>query len=345
MIAAHGTEPAPDDDVYDPDVRKLVEAIRARRVGSLQDTGIEAARHSLESIVRPPGPDMRSVQTRDFTGPHGTVPVRIYRPHSTPDRDAPALVWFHGGGMIMGTLDSFDRLAREVAESARAVVINVGYRLAPEHRYPVAHDEACAALRWAHDNAHDLGLDPDRIGVGGDSAGGGLAAATALRARNDGGPRIAQQVLVYPGLERRCDRPSMRRFGDSPFLRAEDIDWMKSLYLGDDPEKDDEYGTPVLATDLRGLPPAVVICGYADPLRDGVEDYGRRLQEAGVSTALIRYPGVGHGFFMQTHALARAREAMTEVGALVSARFAQLARVRFSPGEQTMDVRESRTAS
>ncbi len=324
MIAVQGTESAPDD-VYDPDVRKLVEAIRARGLGSLQDTGIEAARHSLESIVRPPGPEMHSVQTMDVTGPYGTVPVRIYRPRSVPDRHAPALVWFHGGGMIMGTLDSFDRLAREVAESTRAVVINVGYRLAPEHRYPVAHDEAWAALRWAHDHAYDLGLDPDRIGVGGDSAGGGLAAATALRARNENGPRIAQQVLVYPGLERRCDRPSMRRFGDSPFLRADDIDWMKSLYLGDDPDEDDEYGTPVLASDLSGLPPAVVICGYADPLRDGVEDYGRRLQEAGVSTAVIRYPGVGHGFFMQTHALARARAAMTEVGALVSARFAHLA--------------------
>ena len=144
MIAVHGTGSAPDD-VYDPDVRKLVEAIRARGAGSLQDNGIEAARHSLESVVRPPGPDMRSVQTQDFTGPHGAVPVRIYRPRSAPDRHAPALVWFHGGGMIMGTLDSFDRLAREVAESTRAVVINVGYRLAPEHRYPVAHDEACAA--------------------------------------------------------------------------------------------------------------------------------------------------------------------------------------------------------
>ncbi|MEU5844197.1 alpha/beta hydrolase [Rhodococcus sp. NPDC047139] len=324
MAAAHDTEPA-TDDVYDPDARKLVEAIRSYGGGSLRDAGVEAGRRSLESIVRPPGPDMRSVRAMEFAGPHGPVPVRVYRPRPAPEQNAPALVWFHGGGMIMGTLDSFDRLAREVAESTAAVVINVGYRLAPEHRYPVAHNEAWAALRWAHDNAHDLGLDPDRIGVGGDSAGGGLAAATALRVRNEGGPRIAQQVLVYPGLERRCDRPSMRRFGDSPFLRAEDIDWMKSLYLGDDPSTDDEYGTPALATDLTDLPPAIVICGYADPLRDGVEDYGRRLQEAGVSTAIILYPGVGHGFFMQTHALARARAAMTEVGALVSARFAHLA--------------------
>lgn len=208
MTTAHGATSAPDD-VYDPDVRKLVEAIRARGVGSLRDTGVEAARHSLESIVRPAGPDMRSVQSRELTGPHGTVPVRIYRPRSTPDRHAPALVWFHGGGMIMGTLDSFDRLAREVAESTRAVVINVDYRLAPEHRYPVAHDDAWAALRWAHDNAHDLGLDPDRIGVGGDSAGGGLAAATALRARNEGGPASLSRCWCIPAssadaIGRRC---------------------------------------------------------------------------------------------------------------------------------------------
>jgi acetyl esterase len=318
MAVPSGTDPSPDD-VYDPDVLQLVEAIRARRSGSLQDTGIDSARRSLESITRPPGPEMRSVESVEFAGPHGVVPMRIYRPHSAPEHDAPALLWFHGGGMIMGTLDSFDLLAREVADSTRAVVINVGYRLAPEYRYPVAHNEAYAALQWLHDSAHDLGVDPNRIGVGGDSAGGGLAAAIALRARNESGPRIAQQVLVYPGLERRCDRPSMLRFGDSPFLRADDIDWMKSLYLGDDPAADDEYGTPVLAEDLTTLPPAVVICGYADPLRDGVEDYGRRLQEAGVSTAIIRYPGVGHGFFMQTYALARARAAMTEVGALVAA--------------------------
>ncbi|MFV9432009.1 alpha/beta hydrolase [Rhodococcus aetherivorans] len=321
MATTHSARPA-SDAAYDPDVSKLVEAMRSRGAGPLRDLGVEAARQSLESIVRPPGPDMRSVRTLTFPGPHGAVPVRVYRPRSAPEQNTPALIWFHGGGMIMGTLDSFDRLAREVAESTNATVVNVGYRLAPEHRYPVAHDEAYAALRWAHENAHDLGLDPDRIGVGGDSAGGGLAAATALRARNEGGPRIAQQVLVYPGLERRSDRPSMRQFGDSPFLRAEDIDWMKSLYLGDDPSTDDEYGTPLLAEDLTNLPPAVVICGHADPLRDGVEEYGRRLQDARVPTAIIRYPGVGHGFFMQTHNFSRARAAMTEVGVLVAARFA-----------------------
>ena len=314
---------APEDDrIYDPDVRSIVDAMRERNVKSLQENGIDVSRRALEAISRPPGPDMRAVRSLEFDGPHGPVPIRIYHPHSAPTRNAPALVWFHGGGMIMGSLDSFDRLAREVAAATDAVVVNVGYRLAPEHRYPVAHDESYAAVCWVHEHAEQLGLDPARIGVGGDSAGGGLAAATALRARNENGPHLAQQVLIYPGLERRSDRPSMLRFGNSPFLRVEDIDWMKSLYLGDDPSTDDEYGVPAAATDLSALPPAIVVCGYADPLRDGVEDYGRRLQEAGVATAIIRYPGVGHGFFMQTAVVERARMAMAEVGALVAARFA-----------------------
>ncbi len=124
MAVSPGTAPSPDD-VYDPDVLQLVEAIRARRGGSLQDTGIDSARRSLESITRPPGPEMRSVEAVEFAGPHGVVPMRIYRPHSAPEHDAPALLWFHGGGMIMGTLDSFDLLAREVADSTQAVVINV----------------------------------------------------------------------------------------------------------------------------------------------------------------------------------------------------------------------------
>ena len=323
MTTNSDATPADNDDrIYDRDVRSIIDAMRARRAPSLQATGIDATRRALEAIPRPPGPDMQAVRSLEFDGPHGPVPVRVYRPHSVPERDAPALVWFHGGGMIMGSLESFDRLAREVAAAAHAVVVNVGYRLAPEHPYPVAHDESYAAVCWVHENAGQWGVDPTRIGVGGDSAGGGLAAATALRARNENGPHLAQQVLIYPGLERRRESPSMLRFGDSPFLRAGDIDWMKSLYLGDDPSTDDEYGVPASAADLSELPPAIVVCGYADPLRDGVEDYGRRLQESGVAAAIIRYPGVGHGFFMQTASVARARMAMAEVGALVAARFA-----------------------
>ena len=308
--------------VWDDDVDAIVRRMADAGTRPMREIGVEGARRNLESIVRPAGPEMRSITDTGFEGPHGPVAVRIYRPPAAPTVDAPALLWFHGGGMIMGSLASFDRLARDVAEATGAVIANVDYRLAPEYTYPVAHDEAYAALCWFHEQAAGLGVDTGRIGVGGDSAGGGLAAATSLRARNEGGPAIAQQVMFYPGLERRCDRPSMREFGDSPFLTAADIDWMKDLYLGDDPTTDDEYGTPALASSLAGLPPAIIAVGHADPLRDGVEDYGNRLRDAGVPTAQLRYPGVGHGFAMQTATVARARAAMAEVGALVAARFA-----------------------
>ncbi|MGV9709077.1 alpha/beta hydrolase [Gordonia sp. NPDC003424] len=295
----------------------------AAGIASMQETGIEVTRRNLEAIVRPPGPEMRSVvdATAEVRG-RVSVPVRVYRPLRAPQTDAPALVWYHGGGMVMGSLHSFDRVARDIAEATGAVLVNVDYRLAPEHRYPAGNDDAYTALLWLHANAGGFGVATSRIGVGGDSAGGGLAAATALRARNDRGPALAQQVMFYPGVERRTDRPSMREFGNSPFLRAEDIDWMKNLYLGDDPDSDDEYGIPSLASDLRGLPLAVIAVGHGDPIRDGVEDYGHRLREAGVQTALLRYPGVGHGFVMQTATVARARAAVAEVGALVAARFA-----------------------
>lgn len=309
-------------DVWDPDVAVIVERLRAAGAPSVRELGVDGVRASLESIVRPKGPEMASVVDARADGPHGEIPLRIYRPEDAPSSNSPALVWFHGGGMIMGSLHSFDRVARDVAHASGAVVVNVEYRLAPEHRYPVGNDDAYAAVCWTHDHAAELGLDVNRIGVGGDSAGGGLAASTSLRARNDQGPNICQQVMFYPGLERPTDRPSMKQFADSPFLTVDDVTWMKNMYLGDDPSVDDEYGTPALASDLSGLPPAIVVSGHGDPLRDGVEEYGHRLQEAGVPTAVIRYPGVGHGFAMQTATVARARMAMAEVGALVAARFA-----------------------
>lgn len=308
---------------WDSDVAALIARIESSGGGSLRPGGVEAARRGLESIRRPTGPAMASVRDTSIAGPHGDIPVRIYRPYAAPVTAAPALVWFHGGGMIMGSLHSFDRLARDIAEATGAVVFNVEYRLAPEHRYPVANDEAYAALCWVHENAAEYGVGSAGIGVGGDSAGGALATATALRSRDAGGPAIAQQVLFYPGIERRTDRPSMREFGDSPFLTATDIDWMKSLYLGEDPGADDCYGVPALADSLAELPPAIIAVGYGDPLRDAVEAYGDRLRAAGVPTAQLRYPGVGHGFAMQTAAIARARAAMAEVGALAAARFAQ----------------------
>lgn len=315
--------PSAGTHAWDPDIVAIIERMELAGAGPLHLLGVEGARAMLEAIRRPPGPDMSSVRDTGFEGPHGWVGVRIYTPPEVADEPAaPALVWYHGGGMVMGTLESFDRLARDVAAATGAVLLNIDYRLAPEFRYPVGNDEAYAALCWAHEFAERLGLDPRRIGVGGDSAGGGLATATCLRARDEGGPAIAQQVLFYPGVERRRDRPSMREFGASPFLDAADIDWMKDLYLGPDPSHDDHYANPALANSLAGLPPAIIAVGHGDPIRDGVEQYGERMREDGVPTALLRYPGIGHGFAMQVASVARARTAVAEVGALVAARFA-----------------------
>ncbi|MFJ6095677.1 alpha/beta hydrolase [Williamsia muralis] len=308
--------------VWDPDVAAIVDRMIEAGFSASWERGVEKTRQILESIVRPAGPDMASVEDATADGQEGPIPLRIYRPHAAPIVDAPALVWYHGGGMIMGSLDSFDRLARDVADATGAILINVEYRLAPEHRYPAGNDDAYAALEWAHRRADQLGVDPSRIGVGGDSAGGGLAASTALRSRNTNGPRIAQQVMFYPGVARRDDTASMRGFGDSVFLTAEDIDWMKNMYLGEDPTLDDEYGTPAIAESLADLPPAIIAVGQGDPIRDSVETFGDRLRDAGVQVAQLRYPGVGHGFAMQTASMARARLAMAEVGALVATRFA-----------------------
>ncbi|TDC71569.1 alpha/beta hydrolase [Actinomadura sp. GC306] len=306
--------------LLDPDAQALVDAATAAGVKTFRETGIEGIRSRLESLPPAPAPEMAEVEDLAFEGPHGTVPVRLYRPRAGV---GPAIVYLHGGGMVMGTLDSFDGLARNLAASCAAVVLSIEYRLAPEHRYPVASDEAYAAVAWAHANAAGLGIDPARIAVAGDSAGGSLAAGAALRSRDENGPPIAVQMLFYPGLERAVDRPSMIEFADGPVLTRPDVIWMKEQYLGPDESADTEYGVPALARDLSDLPDAIVVTAEADPLRDAAEEYGRRLRDAAVPTALLRYPGVCHGFLSQAARLRRARAAFTEIGALARAKFGQ----------------------
>ncbi|WP_106400565.1 alpha/beta hydrolase [Actinocorallia populi] len=305
--------------LFDPDVAASLEAMKAAGIRPYRELGVEGSRNLMESAPQPPAPEMAEVRDLAFPGPHGAVPLRLYRPGPGPG--APVIVYFHGGGMIMGSLDSFDGLARNLAASCDAVVVSVEYRLAPEHRRPVAGDEAYAAVRWVHDHAGELGVDASRIAVAGDSAGGSLAAGAALRIRDQGGPALVAQLLFYPGLERAVDRPSMVEFAEGPLLTRADVVWMKAQYLGPDPAADTPYDVPALAEDLSGLPDAVVVTAEADPIRDGIEDYGRRLREAGVQTALLRYPGVCHGFLSRGSRQRRAGIALAEIGALTRAKF------------------------
>ncbi|MGF7121179.1 alpha/beta hydrolase [Rhodococcus sp. BE178] len=302
----------------DPDVAAYL-GTRQDNWVPMHEAGVEAARAALNALPRRPGPDMHSVEDRVVDGPHGPLPLRIYRPVDAPD--LPAIVYFHGGGLVIGSVDTFDILARMLAQAAEAVVVSVDYRLAPEHRYPVATDEAYFSVQWLGANAADLGVDPARIAVAGDSAGATLAAGAALQIREEGGVPLVFQLHIYAGIDRDDTRPSVLEFADGPIITAGDFAWTKNLYLGDDPGADHPYGVPSLAEDLSGLPAAIIVTASHDPSRDGAEEYGHRLRDAGVQTAVLRYPGVAHGFLMHADRHVRARLALAEIGGLMRAKF------------------------
>lgn len=296
----------------------------AARVASFGDIapmrarGLAAVRASIETAPLPDDmPAMASIT--DAVIP-GSVPVRIYRP--TGESNLPVLVYLHGGGLVMGTNHSFEPLARALAAACGAVVVAVEYRLAPENPPPAQFDDAYAATEWVAGNARELGVDAGRLVVIGDSAGGSLAAGVSLAARDRRGPAIFAQVLLYPGLDRDMSVPSITSLGDAPMLARDDIDYMHALVDGDTGPPADPYQVPANATDLTGLPPAIVMTAGCDPIRDWGERYATRLRDAGVHTASTRYPGMYHGFLMRSEATARGRLAIAELGGLLRARFA-----------------------
>jgi acetyl esterase len=241
---------------------------------------------------------VRSVEDGSLPGPAGDIPIRTYRPDS--DGAVPTVVYFHGGGFVIGDLDTQDDHARLICRDVAAVVVSVDYRLAPEHPFPAGFEDCLAATRWVAEQVAELGGDAERIAVAGDSAGGNLAAAVALAATGEGGPRLAAQLLLYPGVDFREDdalHPSRVENGEGLFLTAEDMRWFRSHYLHDEAHVTDPRASVLLAPDLSGLPPAVVGTGEYDPLRDEGEAYAGALEAAGVKVVLRRYDGLIHGFF------------------------------------------------
>ena len=255
---------------------------------------VRAGMQRMSRALGQPEP-VADVKDRTIDTTSGELRIRMY--HPAPGETLPVIVFFHGGGFVLGSLDTHDGLARSLANGARSLVVSVDYPLAPEHKYPAARTAAFAATRWIADHAAELGGDATRLAVAGDSAGGNLAAVVALIARDAGAPQIAMQLLIYPDLDFRRSNTSIRDFaGQYGNISREAQHWFMDHYLNRDDEKLDPLVSPLLAPNLRGLPPAFIITAEYDALRDEGEDYGRLLRQAGVATVVQRYDGMIHEF-------------------------------------------------
>ncbi len=255
------------------------------------------ARAVRSEMIEAGGPEqpVAEVQNRSVPGPAGPIGVRVYRP--VKNETLPVLVFFHGGGFVICNLDTHDRLCRSLANASGCAVVSVDYRLAPENKYPAAVNDAYAATQYVAEHAAEFGIDPNRIAVGGDSAGGNLATVVALLSRDRGGPRLKFQLLIYPLVDFEDNSPSMRQFGQGDyFLTIAGMEWFKTSYLASADQAREPSASPINATDFRGLPPALVITAGYDPLRDQGEAYARKLQAAGVPVELKRYEGMIHIF-------------------------------------------------
>jgi acetyl esterase len=243
-------------------------------------------------------------------GPHGPIPVRVYRP--TDAVGAPLVCYFHGGGFVSGSVDAWDGVTRRIAKEAGAVVVSVDYRLAPEHRFPIPLDDCHAAVVWAVANAEVLGADGARVAVAGDSAGGNLAAAVALRARVEG-PPLQAQALIYPVISPECSSPSMVENAEGYLLTTDSMRAMWDWYLGPDGDANDAFAAVDKAADYTGLPPALIITAEYDPLRDEGEHYASLLDGFDVDTTVTRYDGMLHGFFGLREIVPESGQAVGEV--------------------------------
>jgi len=259
----------------------------------------EARRLFLETrpASTPPAPQIGAVRDVSAEGPLGAIPLRVYRPVGVPDSTRlPVLVFFHGGGWVIGNIESHDVACRQVTAEAGISVISVDYRLAPEHKFPAPVDDAWAATRWIVAHADELGVDGRRLAVGGDSAGGNLAAVVALLARDAGGPKIALQVLTYPVTDLGAETKSYADLADGYMLTRDSMRWFRAQYLAKEEDALDWRASPIRAASLAGVAPALVITAGFDPLRDEGEAYACRLREAGVSVDAVCFGGMIHGF-------------------------------------------------
>ena len=281
-----------------PEAQQLLDALAQEGLPPFEELTVPAARAAAQGFLQLQGDavDVASVVNRSLPGPAGEIPIRVYTPRGVEAGALPAVVYFHGGGWVIGDLEVVDKPCRQLAASSGAVVVSVDYRLAPEHRYPAAFDDCYAATAWVAEHADEVGVDPARVAVAGDSAGGNLAAAVAIAARDRSGPALAAQLLIYPVTDFKFDTASYRDNAEGYLLNKASIQWFWAHYLGAQDLTKDPYACPARADNLVGLPPAYVATCEYDPLRDEGEAYARRLEEAGVPVTARRFDGMLHGF-------------------------------------------------
>ncbi|MFN0095995.1 MAG: alpha/beta hydrolase [Dehalococcoidia bacterium] len=280
-----------------PQAQQLLDVFTQMGMDGLKpaDGNAVTVRAMLANFPRPEGEAVGSVVAARVPGPGGDIPVRIYTPPRV-NLTRPGLVWFHGGGWVFGDLESADNTARALCMAADCVVVSVDYRLAPEHKFPAAADDCYAVTKWAFENAANLRIDAKRLAVGGDSAGGNLAAVVAQLAKT-GGPELSFQLLVYPVTDANFTTGSYAANASGYLLTKVDMEWFWECYLASPAQASDPKAAPLQATDLGGLPPALVLTAEFDPLRDEGEAYAAKLKAAGVAVESTRYDGMIHGFF------------------------------------------------
>jgi acetyl esterase len=298
-----------------PQAKAFLDQAAASGAPPLNAMPVAEARQALNALFIPEQKEaIHKVEDRKIPGPGGHhIPLRIY----TPDVQGrlPVLVFFHGGGWVLGNIESHDNVCRELANKVGCIVVSVDYRLAPEHKFPNAPEDCYAATKWVALNAASFGGDPARIAVGGDSAGGNLAAAVAQMAADRGAPTFVYQLLIYPVTNYAFDTPSYRENADGYLLTRDMMQWFWKQYLASDEDGKNAYASPLQAREVRRVAPAFVMTAEFDPLRDEGEAYGARLKKEGVPVEIKRYDGAIHGFFSFGHIMDQGKQAVADAAA------------------------------
>lgn len=304
-------------------VQNLIDVLSKQGLKSFEQMSVAEARDAVDSFVglqAPPREVARIVDT-EYPGPGGNQQIRIYIPE-TLAATLPVVLYFHGGGFVAGGLSVVNEPLSALANDAAAIVVAASYRLAPEHKFPAATDDSFAALKWVAENIHRYGGDTTRIAVMGDSAGGNLATVAAIRARDEGGPTLCAQVLIYPVIDPTAKLPSRTEFKEGYLITAAGLDWFWQQYLASPSDAENPLASPSKAASLAGLPSTLILSTEYEVARDEGEAYGKQLADAGVVTKVIRFDGLIHGVYWMSGVIPRSRELHDAIVAFLNKQFA-----------------------